>query len=102
MTKPGYKTTEFHVTLLTIVGSFVMSKTSISEDCQKEVVAQLAPYAVSAIAAASYAISRSITKLRGTPAAPPPAPATAPAPTKPLVETTGQTDVIDLTSKGNT
>ena len=61
---PGWKTSEAHITFLTIVGSFVLSRWGLSEDCKNEVVGKVVPFLSAGLASAGYAISRAVTKLR--------------------------------------
>jgi hypothetical protein len=114
--KPGLKSSELYVTLATVILGFVLSKLGFSDEQKKQLVPQLVPIIITALAGAGYLVSRTFLKWKAmhsvVPAianvATPPAakPASAPAegaPTKTIpAEPTGSVAVTDLTAQGDT
>lgn len=70
--KPGWRTSEAHITVITIAGSFLLSRVGLSDDCRDEILTKVGPYVAAGVASLGYAVSRGIAKLR--------APAQEPAP----------------------
>ena len=77
--KPGWTTSEAHLTAITVVGSLVLSRIGVSDSCKDELLSKLGPYISMGLASLGYAISRGLAKLHHQPAPPPAAPPAVPA-----------------------
>ena len=78
--KPGWKTSEAHLTLVMTLGGLALSKIGLTNDCQHELLTKVAPIAASLIAAVSYTIARTVAKVHALAApAAPAAPAATPS-----------------------
>lgn len=63
--KPGWLTSEAHITIITIVGSALLSHIGLTDACKNEVITKVAPFITMGLASFGYAISRGIAKLKG-------------------------------------
>ena len=81
--KPGWKTSEAHLTAVAVVGSLILFRFGISSLCKYDLLAALGPCLSMGLASLGYAISRGLAKLHHQPSPPPAPPTATPAPPAP-------------------